>query len=116
MAGGEVKRFKFGAGGADSLVCRMEPLRPVLDRFNALLREADERDVGRHGVSSYTWCCGSAPLRFGDCRSRVLADFCGKDGTTFECGELERRVRKVTVATSRNHILAASIPLDDFPI
>src|SRR5260221_10065856 len=49
LAGDEVKRFQLGTGRAETLLCRIEPLRPVLDRFSALLREVDERDVGRHG-------------------------------------------------------------------
>src|SRR5260370_22451230 len=59
-AGNEVKRFQLGTGRAETLLCRIEPLRPVLDRFNALLREADERDVGRHGYPPIHG--GPAPL------------------------------------------------------
>jgi hypothetical protein len=39
LAGDEVKRFQLGTGRAETLLCRIEPLRPVLDRFSALLRE-----------------------------------------------------------------------------
>jgi len=71
LAGGEVKRFQLGTGRAKTLLCRIEPPRSVLDRFNALLREADKRDLGGHGVSSCTWRFGSPRLTIaevGDCR------------------------------------------------
>src|SRR5262245_45679081 len=44
----QIERLQLGARFAKSLLCGVEPLRAVLDRFHALLSEPEQGNVCRH--------------------------------------------------------------------